>query len=273
MKINRNLIITVQNQNDFENLTEVSGSVDVRQGATFTAPALTEVSGSVYVRQGATFTAPALTKSGSVDVQEGATFTAPALTVSGSVYVRQGATFTAPALTKSGYVDVREGATFTAPALTIKNSVAVFGKSKNKLNVVHNDGMMFIVESEKTSKGIKILSGLHSIKIIDSKVNGISGFLVSKESFSAHGETVKKAISDLQFKLVAEKLKKEPITPDTIITDNYYRLITGACELGVKEWRNRHGITQEEITAKELLPILEKSNAYGLSRFKEMLKF
>ena len=59
---------------------------------------LTEVSGSVYVRQGATFTAPALTKSGYVDVQEGATFTAPALTKSGYVYVQEGATFTAPLL-------------------------------------------------------------------------------------------------------------------------------------------------------------------------------
>jgi DUF4097 and DUF4098 domain-containing protein YvlB len=110
-------------------LTEVSGSVDVQQGATFTAPALTEVSGSVYVREGATFTAPALTEvSGSVDVQQGATFTAPALTeVSGSVYVREGATFTAPALTEvSGSVDVREGATFTAPALTeVSGSVDV----------------------------------------------------------------------------------------------------------------------------------------------------
>jgi len=126
-RITENLVITEQNQNDFEDLTEVSGSVYVRQGATFTAPALTEVSGYVDVQEGATFTAPALTeKSGSVYVQEGATFTAPALTVSGYVYVRQGATFTAPALTEvSGYVDVQEGATFTAPALTKSGSVYV----------------------------------------------------------------------------------------------------------------------------------------------------
>ena len=80
---------------------------------------LVEVSGSVYVQEGATFTAPALAKSGSVYVQEGATFTAPALKeVSGSVDVQEGATFTAPALKEvSGYVDVRQGATFTAPAL------------------------------------------------------------------------------------------------------------------------------------------------------------
>jgi len=80
MKHYGDLIVTIENQNDFNELTEVSGYVDVRQSATFTAPAL-QKSGYVYVRQGATFTAPALTEvSGSVYVQEGATFTRPSLT-------------------------------------------------------------------------------------------------------------------------------------------------------------------------------------------------
>ena len=79
---------------------------------------LAEVSGYVDVREGATFTAPVLAKSGYVDVREGATFTAPVLAeVSGSVYVRKGATFTAPVLAKSGYVDVREGGKLIAPLL------------------------------------------------------------------------------------------------------------------------------------------------------------
>ena len=34
-------------------------------------------------------------------------------------------------------------------------------------------------------------------------------FIANKDSFYAHGETLKKAIGDLQFKLVAEKLKKD----------------------------------------------------------------
>jgi len=43
-------------------LTEVSGSVYVQQGATFTAPVLTEVSCSVYVQQGGKLNAPKLKK-------------------------------------------------------------------------------------------------------------------------------------------------------------------------------------------------------------------
>ena len=98
-------------------------SVNVREGATFTAPALTSVTGSVNVYENATFTAPVLTKAGYVYFYENATFTAPALTsVNGSVNVREGATFTAPALTSvNGYVNVYENATFTAPALASAN--------------------------------------------------------------------------------------------------------------------------------------------------------
>jgi heme oxygenase len=56
---------------------------------------------------------------GGLDVSEGATLTAPALTTTGWLAVREGATLTAPALTQvTGWLDVREGATLTAPALT-----------------------------------------------------------------------------------------------------------------------------------------------------------
>jgi len=233
MKINGNLIVTKENQKTFKELTEVSGSVDVQEGATFTAPALVKVSGSVYVQEGATFTATALAESGSVYVQE--------------------------------------GATFTAPALAGKNNTAFFDKKEHK--VINNDGLCFYVTNERTSKGIKIYSGYHNVTIFDSLVQTDSSFVVEKDGFSAHGENLKKAISDLQFKVVSEKLKKEPINAETIITDQYYRIVTGACEFGVKQWRQQNGITQEKITAKELLPILERTNAYGFTQFKKLINF
>ena len=59
------------------------GSLDVRKGATLTAPGLKQVTGSLYVREGATLTAPGLKQvTGSFDVREGATLTAPGLTPS-----------------------------------------------------------------------------------------------------------------------------------------------------------------------------------------------
>jgi hypothetical protein len=98
-------------------------------------------------------------------------------------------------------------------------------------------------------------------------------FLAKKDSFYAHGKTIDKAIDDLKFKIISEKIKKEPINKDTVITRQYYRVITGACELGVDEWMKRNNITKEEITAEELLPILEKTNAYGFDRFKKLVAF
>ena len=87
----------------------------------------------------------------------------------------------------------------------------------------------------------------------------------------SHGETIKKAYEDLEFKFNSEKLKKEPITLDTEITINHYRIVTGACEMGVKNWMSENNILVEKIKAKDLLPLLEKTNAYGYQKFKSLI--
>ena len=181
--------------------------------------------------------------------------------VSGSVYVRQGATFTAPNLTKSGCVYVHQGATFKTRLL------------KN-LNYISVDNSLFVIESSKTTKGIKFYSGFIVLRITDGKLVKESCFVASKEGFTAHGETLKKAISDLQYKIVAEKLKHDPITKDTMITIEYYHIVTGSCDSGIKSWARNNGLSElHEIKASELLPILEKSDAYGLSKFRNLINF
>jgi len=327
---NGDLIVTVDNQNSFKNLTEVSGSIyvyqgatltapaltksgyiyvqkgatltapaltevsgsiDVQKGATLTAPALTEISGSIYVRQGATLTAPALTKSGYIDVYQGATLTAPALTeVSGYIYVYQGATLTAPALTKSGSIYVRQGATLTAPALTksgyidVRQGATLTIPQTKDLEYRSVDNTLFVVEAEKTSKGIKIYTGYVITKISEGRAVKRNCFVAEKEGFTAHGETVRTAIGDLQFKIVAEKLKNEPIDEDTLITVKHYRLITGACNLGVRAWMESNNIPYKivgddetvavnPIKASELWPLLEKTGAWGVDRFESLKSF
>ena len=98
-------------------------------------------------------------------------------------------------------------------------------------------------------------------------------YLVTDGNDWAHGETLKKAKEDLHFKIISEKLKKEPIKKDTMITVQHYRLITGACESGCRYWMNTNGISKEKIKAIELLPLLEKTNAYGVDRFKKLITF
>ena len=108
-------------------------------------------------------------------------------------------------------------------------------------------------------------------------------FIAEKDNKTAHGKTIKKAIADLEFKFFAEKLEKEPIKEDTLITVKYYRLLTGACDSGIADWMRKNGlgfkwegnvlVEDKAIPAKDLLPILEKSNAYGLKQFKSLITF
>ncbi len=98
-------------------------------------------------------------------------------------------------------------------------------------------------------------------------------FIVNIDKYYAHGESIEKSFSDLQFKIVAEKLKNEPINEDTVVTVQHYRLITGACEMGCKNWMESNGVKTESIKASELLPLLKKTNAYGYERFKQLITF
>ena len=83
--------------------------------------------------------------------------------------------------------------------------------------------------------------------------------------------------------MVAEKLKKSPINKDTLITVKHYRLITGACDAGVRGFMQSHSIEfkvvdeetveKKPMKASELLPVLEKTKAYGYERFKSLITF
>jgi hypothetical protein len=141
---------------------------------------------------------------------------------------------------------------------------------KNNKKYAMIDGIFCEIISEKQQTISEQMVIVFSAKKVNKKEQF---FIVKKDSYYAHGDDLRKAFEDVQFKIVAEKLKNEPINADTEITVNHYRLITGACEMGVKSWMSQNNISVEKITAKDLLPILKKSNAYGLERFKQLLTF
>jgi hypothetical protein len=159
-----------------------------------------------------------------------------------------------------------------------------FKFGKNKIKVKSFDGIPFIYESTKNSKGIKIHTGNNFIGFTDKILKKEECFVAEKDGFYAHGETVKKSIQDLNFKIISEKLKKEPINKDTLITVKYYRLITGSCDMGCRNWLNQNNIDysidengetveKQPMKALDLLNILEKSNAYGVEKFKSLVTF
>ena len=114
------------------------------------------------------------------------------------------------------------------------------------------------------------------------KINETKEFYLVSDGFThAHGDSIKSAKKDFHFKLISEKLKKEPITKDTMVSLNHYRAITGACLFGCKDFMNKNNILftekngeiiVEPIKALNLLKLLEKSNAYGLETFKQLMK-
>ena len=162
--------------------------------------------------------------------------------------------------------DLYLGSGLTAPTTKPKGTL---NTPKNKLlfwkdgKFVKADGMFTEVVSKKGNS--YLVKQLHSQKEFYLVTDG--------DRTHAHGDTLEQAKKDFRFKKMAEKLKNEPIKPDTIISINHYRLITGACEMGVKSWMQSNGITKDEIKASELLPLLEKSNAYGLDKFKSLITF
>ncbi len=106
---------------------------------------------------------------------------------------------------------------------------------------------------------------------ITGKLN--ESYLVIDGKYSAHGETLKKAKEDLFFKINSEKIKNDPIKKDTMITMQYYRTVTGACEQGVRNWMQQNNMTKESYRADELLPILVKTKAYQHNKFVALCRF
>jgi hypothetical protein len=98
-------------------------------------------------------------------------------------------------------------------------------------------------------------------------------FVVEKDDVYAHGETLKKAIKDLEFKVLQSKDVQEHvkrIKESKVISPYDYRLLTGSCEYGVNEFLIKNNLTWEsELTLEEALDITK--GEYQHEKFKELL--
>ena len=216
-----------------------NGNLIIENGDTRDFSKLTEVTGYLYINSNA-----------KLDALQ---------SVGGDLYINSNAKLDA-LQSVGGYLSINSTAKLDAPFL---NNVSYKGI----------DGYLFVIKSTKKLGGITIHSGYNAKGVKKGKlIEQPKIYVAEKGEFYAHGKTIKKAIEDLNFKIAAETLKKEPINKDTELTINHYRLITGACELGVKYWMKENKV-KEGISAEDLLPILEKTNAYGLDSFKKLITF
>lgn len=97
-------------------------------------------------------------------------------------------------------------------------------------------------------------------------------FVVKQGETFAHGETVKKAVEDLAYKISDRDLSEyESWTPETISTKNAlihcYMKITGACSVGTKDFiESNSDKIKEEMSIKEVIDITK--GHYGHDEFR-----
>jgi len=297
------IYVTVENQDDFKHLVkaryisisenakasfpalQTSGDIDISENAKTSFPVL-QTSGYISIRENAKTSFPALQTSGYISISENAKTSFPVLQTSGYIYIYENAKASFPALQTSGYIYIYENAKASFPALQTSGYISIRENAKfehkltKKLNYKSVDNILFVIESSKVVQGITIHTGYNAVRIVNGLFEQSKCYVAGQGEYYAHGETAKKAIQDLRFKITAKKLKKDPIKEDTIITIQYYRIVTGACEFGVKSWidsnftdKEKTNILKNGISAKELLPILQKSNAYGFDKFKSLITF
>ena len=232
------LIIKKGDNTDYSQLTEVTGYLSINSDAKLEANNLTTVGGYLYINSNAKL--DNLT------------------TVGGSLYIHRNAKLD-NLTTVGGYLSIYSDANLEAKFLTGLKWKSV-------------DRNLFIIELTKPKGDIIIYKGYNVIGVKDNVIQREDCYVAESGKFYAHGKSMKKAVEDLQFKLISEKLKNEPINKDTVIDIKYYRLVTGACEFGVKSFIESNGL-KESYKACDLLPILESNHAYGVEKFKPLLTF
>jgi hypothetical protein len=156
--------------------------------------------------------------------------------------------------------------------LSINSNGRLVADFLKDLNYKIIDNSIFVIESEKIKQDIKIYKGYSIVGLKNSIPKKEPCYVAESESFYAHGKTIKKAIEDLNFKVLSDKLKHEKINADTIIDDKYYRIITGACEFGVNSFIKSNNL-KKSYKADELFELLNKNKPYGFDKFKQLLNF
>ena len=106
------------------------------------------------------------------------------------------------------------------------------------------------------------------------KVNGQTLYMVfetQNPDAVSHGETLKEAVDDLRFK----QAERDPSAYDELTVDSElafydavtcYRVITGACRAGVKDFLQRVGVAKRSYSIKEIIELTE--DEYGGAKFK-----
>ena len=155
---------------------------------------------------------------------------------------------------------------------------------KNKIyEVIECDEIKNIVIDRKIVYGYDVIIGIefgNDITIYN-KQKSIEDlkkvYIVEKDGIYSHGETIENAIKDFRYKIGNRNieyysyLKKEKGKIKTEELIKAYRVITGSCEYGTKQFVENLDNLKEEYTIKEALNILKKNKAYRFEIFEKFI--
>jgi hypothetical protein len=226
----------------------LSSLTTIPEGVTLTAGGFLNLSSITTIPEGVTLTAGGFLYLSSITtIPEGVT-----LTTGGFLYL-------------SSITTIPEGVTLTAGGfLYLKNKTLPATTTRPWLE---SPCKKYLIADGKASKIIAKKRNLYTVRHFGKSEKT---YVAVSPKFCSHGKTAQEAKDDLRYKQAQHRMQNEPIAKDTVITIDRYRAITGACREGVKNWMESNGIT-DGITAGELLPILRKTDAYGLSSFEKLL--
>jgi len=157
-------------------------------------------------------------------------------------------------------------------AITIKKR-----KTEETYKTLCADGYLIVVDGHKNfNADIEVYKGRLFLGIENKKLKLEPCFLVSKGAQSAHGETLKEAMQDLNFKMAADRGAEQykNLSKSSILTleeaATAYRIITGACKFGTEQFINSQSKIQEKYTVAEMMKVT-KGN-FGNETFCRFVK-
>jgi len=143
---------------------------------------------------------------------------------------------------------------------------------KRKYTIRYVDCYTMLIESEKKKGAYTIMKAKYFKGLPINEMP--SCYIVEKAGLYAHGETIKKAMADVQFKYMRDNIDASEIIKSIkkkgVVTVNDYRLLTGACQMGCDNFLKEKGIKKDFMPIKEACVLVK--NAYGGSRFIELMR-
>jgi hypothetical protein len=138
------------------------------------------------------------------------------------------------------------------------------------IRTLYADGYTMLVESKRSRGDITIYRARY---FGDKPLKDLRpAYVAEHDGTYAHGETIRKAIGDLQYKLAGQKKVKETaakVRESGYVTRAQYWQLTGACREGIDHFCAEHAIKGNRLSVKRVLALT--AGAYGGERFAELV--